>query len=69
MNPARFVLIEKSDFLLPGDICIAWYERSDARERVLSGDKADEFMERYRAAPDKEHKAMLMAEAVGAFNL
>jgi hypothetical protein len=67
MIEPNYLLIESGDFMDPGEICIVWYARSQIRERVLSGNDADEFMERYRAAPDEEHRGLVMAHMVENF--
>lgn len=56
---------EHCDLLLPGEIAITWYEGCNSREMVLSGNEADDFLERYRAAPDQEHKDLVALHMIG----
>lgn len=57
-------LREHCDLLLPGEIAITWYQGPNARELVMGGNQADEFLERYRAAPDPETKELVMLHAI-----
>jgi hypothetical protein len=57
-------LREHCDLLLPGEIAITWYQGPNSRELVLSGNQADDFLEKYRAAPDPETKELVMLRMV-----
>lgn len=65
-TPHNFYLKENCDQLSPGEICISWYVGASAiaEMKILSGNQADEFLERYRAAPDPETKELVMLHAI-----
>ncbi|HEX2654500.1 MAG TPA: hypothetical protein VHN11_12710 [Xanthobacteraceae bacterium] len=60
-------IMENCDLLQPGEICISWYIGAEAtpHERIISGNEADDFLERYRAAPDQEHKDLVALHMIG----
>ena len=50
----------------PGTVAIHWHGPSGKHELLISGNDADDLLERYRSAPDSEHKDLVLRQAIWA---
>lgn len=50
----------------PGTIAIRWRSADGYHELLISGNDADDLIERYRASPDSEHKDLVLRQAIWA---
>lgn len=57
-------LIETPGFVPPGCIEIRWSGAGGEHALVIPGNRADDFMERYRSAPDPEAKEHVMIHEI-----
>lgn len=48
----------------PGTIRIGWAKKGGFGQSLIWGEAADDLMERYRSAPDEEHRQMILRAAV-----
>jgi len=62
---SKYRLIESAWYLRPGQVAVWVYRCNDWHEvRRANGNCADDLMERYRSAPDEEHRQMILRAAV-----
>lgn len=57
-------LVEKPGFLPAGCIELRYIGRDGEKSHIICANQADDFMERYRAAPDAEAQEHLMIHEI-----